>query len=397
MSLPPSVCATRAARSPMLSMLRGPAGVVQPSVDLAVGEVDRDDRRLEVGGDERERGATAAPGEGGRERWRARAERRRLRGARDGPCRLYVRRARGGPRDPERRERRRGGDTADKEADHAQAVRIRTRSARARHGRRPGRGRRPCAGSDAGWDGAVERRPAASATSRCPSGRHTIVAAVRTSDGRMLRYSTIHGVFGVPIVAYDGTTEGVSRDGTHARPRRVRREQQQTRFAVLGTSTAAAAAARDPAWPLVLRRAVARRPDPLRDPVPRHGPNPRYSVRAVSLVTREAGRRAARRQARAGRGDERITVGTRAQRERRLGVHALREAERHRLRPRARHRRAAGVLRRSAVADERAAPRRRASVARRTAAARSSSRSRVGTRLAVVDTTTFKVTAFAKP
>ena len=28
-----------------------------------------------------------------------------------------------------------------------------------------------------------------------------------------------------------------------------------------------------------------RRPDALRDPVPRHGPNPRYSVRAVSLVT----------------------------------------------------------------------------------------------------------------
>ena len=46
-----------------------------------------------------------------------------------------------------------------------------------------------------------------------PVGTSTIVAAVRTSDGRMLRYSTIHGGFGVPIVAYDGTTEGVSRDG----------------------------------------------------------------------------------------------------------------------------------------------------------------------------------------
>ena len=80
----------------------------------------------------------------------------------------------------------------------------------------------PSPGLSAGWDGAVDP----SRTVRyvaLSGGTTTTIAAVRTSDGRMLRYSTIHGVFGIPLVAFDGTTEGVSHDGTHARPRRVRR------------------------------------------------------------------------------------------------------------------------------------------------------------------------------
>src|SRR5918997_6010675 len=63
-----------------------------------------------------------------------------------------------------------------------------------------------------GWDGAVN----ASAGVRyvaLPNGKTTSVAAVRTSDGRVLRFSTIRGMFGVPLVAFDGTTEGISHDG----------------------------------------------------------------------------------------------------------------------------------------------------------------------------------------
>jgi hypothetical protein len=45
------------------------------------------------------------------------------------------------------------------------------------------------------------------------TGRYTIVAAVRTRDGRVLRTNTIRGYYGVPIVTYDGTTGGVSGDG----------------------------------------------------------------------------------------------------------------------------------------------------------------------------------------
>ena len=63
----------------MLSMLRGPGGVFSRGVDLSVGEVDRDDRSLEVGGDERERGPAAAPGEGGRHKRKRKWGPRRLR------------------------------------------------------------------------------------------------------------------------------------------------------------------------------------------------------------------------------------------------------------------------------------------------------------------------------
>ncbi len=43
--------------------------------------------------------------------------------------------------------------------------------------------------------------------------RSTIVAAVRTRDGRVLRSKAMRGFLGVPLVAYDGTTGGLSGDG----------------------------------------------------------------------------------------------------------------------------------------------------------------------------------------
>ena len=55
-----------------------------------------------------------------------------------------------------------------------------------------------------GWDGAVD----ASSTVRyvaLPAAGTTTIAAVRTSDGRVLRYRTIPGVFGIPLVAFDST------------------------------------------------------------------------------------------------------------------------------------------------------------------------------------------------
>ena len=92
--------------------------------------------------------------------------------------------------------------------------------------------------------------------------------------------------------------------------------------------------------PLGVRRPLARRTDPVRDPVPRHGAEPALQRPRGQPRHRQAGRRCARRQARAGRGDERLALGARPERERRLGIHVLREAERDRLRPRARHRHA---------------------------------------------------------
>ena len=43
--------------------------------------------------------------------------------------------------------------------------------------------------------------------------KSTMVAAVRARDGHVLRSTAIEGFYGVPLVAYDGTSGGVSGDG----------------------------------------------------------------------------------------------------------------------------------------------------------------------------------------
>jgi hypothetical protein len=43
--------------------------------------------------------------------------------------------------------------------------------------------------------------------------KSTIVAAVRARDGRVLRSKVVRGEYGVPLVAYDGTSGGLSGDG----------------------------------------------------------------------------------------------------------------------------------------------------------------------------------------
>lgn len=46
-----------------------------------------------------------------------------------------------------------------------------------------------------------------------PSARSTILEAIRRNGGLVERFRPIPGNWGIPIVAYDGTTEGLSRDG----------------------------------------------------------------------------------------------------------------------------------------------------------------------------------------
>jgi len=142
----------------------------------------------------------------------------------------------------------------------------------------------PSPGVMTGWDGTMDAARSVRYVAM-PVARATIVAAVRTSDGRMLRYTTIKGGFGVPIVAFDGTTEGISRDGHTLVLADIGANRQETRFAVLRTA------------PLRLRKTVALRglwafdalsPDARTLYAIQYlgtGPNPRYNVRAVSLVT----------------------------------------------------------------------------------------------------------------
>ena len=96
---------------------------------------------------------------------------------------------------------------------------------------------------------------------------------------------TIRGGFGVPIVAFDGTTEGVSRDGRTLVLAEFGASRQQTRFAVLSTSR------------LRLQKTVTLRGLWAFDALSRDGrtlyatqylsaeADARYNVRAVSLVT----------------------------------------------------------------------------------------------------------------
>jgi len=46
-----------------------------------------------------------------------------------------------------------------------------------------------------------------------PAGRQTILSYIRLPSGQVQRWSQVRGVFGVPMVTLDGTTDGISRDG----------------------------------------------------------------------------------------------------------------------------------------------------------------------------------------
>jgi hypothetical protein len=61
-----------------------------------------------------------------------------------------------------------------------------------------------------GWDGVARGkvRYVAFAT-----GKGTVVQTITRRGGRVTRYAMIDGNFGIPLVANDGTTDGLSRDG----------------------------------------------------------------------------------------------------------------------------------------------------------------------------------------
>lgn len=140
----------------------------------------------------------------------------------------------------------------------------------------------PAPGIVTGWDGALDRAGAVRYVA-LPAGKTTALAAVRTSDGRVLRYVTVRGTFGVPQVAFDGTTEGLSHDGKTLVLAGY--PDVATSFAVLRTT------------PLRLRKTVtlpgrwsfdALSPDGRTLYAIEYlgtGPSPAYNVRAVSLAT----------------------------------------------------------------------------------------------------------------
>ena len=69
----------------------------------------------------------------------------------------------------------------------------------------------PSPGALVGWDG-VRAPGGAVRYVALPAGDWTNVVAVRVRDGRVIRWTSIRGLFGVPAVAFDGTADGLSAD-----------------------------------------------------------------------------------------------------------------------------------------------------------------------------------------
>src|SRR6185295_12123863 len=142
----------------------------------------------------------------------------------------------------------------------------------------------PSPGVSVGWDGTVDVANAVRYVA-LPTAKTTAVAAVRTSDGRVLRYATIRGAYGIPLVAFDGTAEGISTDGKTLVLADLGVDQSQTRFAVLNTAT------------LRLEKAITLPGLWAYDALSPNGrtlyatqylgteANARYNVRSISLVT----------------------------------------------------------------------------------------------------------------
>jgi hypothetical protein len=61
-----------------------------------------------------------------------------------------------------------------------------------------------------GWDGVARDDVRYVAV---PAGRDTVLQMIKRNTGRVLRWTIVKGNFGIPQVAFDGTTDGLSRDG----------------------------------------------------------------------------------------------------------------------------------------------------------------------------------------
>lgn len=70
----------------------------------------------------------------------------------------------------------------------------------------------PAPGTVSGWDGVLTPDGSLRYVAM-PSGRTTTVAAVVVRGGRVERFTTVRGTYGVPAVAFDGSAGGLSADG----------------------------------------------------------------------------------------------------------------------------------------------------------------------------------------
>ena len=68
----------------------------------------------------------------------------------------------------------------------------------------------PSPGTVQGWDGIARGD---SRYVAIPTGTETVVQEIARRSGRVVRWALIKGSFGIPLVAFDGTADGLSKDG----------------------------------------------------------------------------------------------------------------------------------------------------------------------------------------
>lgn len=69
----------------------------------------------------------------------------------------------------------------------------------------------PSPGVMSGWDGVAANGGSVRYVT-FPTTSQTVVAAVQRNNGRVVRYAQIDGQWGIPLIAFDGTTDGLTRD-----------------------------------------------------------------------------------------------------------------------------------------------------------------------------------------
>jgi hypothetical protein len=72
----------------------------------------------------------------------------------------------------------------------------------------------PSPGPNWGSPGVVDRNSGIRYVA-LPSGRSTVLAAIRLRDGNVFLWTGFQGMFGIPMVAWDGSMAGLARDGGH--------------------------------------------------------------------------------------------------------------------------------------------------------------------------------------
>lgn len=70
----------------------------------------------------------------------------------------------------------------------------------------------PSPGVALGWTGVLARDGTVRYVT-LPAGPRTVVAAIRPDGGQVDRFAALRGSYGIPMVAFDGATDGLSADG----------------------------------------------------------------------------------------------------------------------------------------------------------------------------------------